>query len=237
MGYHIHQAQSRFHALIRPGSAPIHFGPDNVVLGNIPCVNRESCEIKEGHRGLVSCVFELPQPAKRHHPDYDNVGSGGTESAAAGPQRGPWGEENSSDRRMQATSAQHCDTEPGSSSAHADGGCTIKTSASELLRELEIIGECDGGLPSFLGQQHRPAYATTFVATGSADGAVRLWKAPAIAHMRQQSGWKCTQTLEAHGGTVTSITGAPGLLVTGSTDRSVKLWRAVEGRRGATLYP
>ena len=100
-----------------------------------------------------------------------------------------------------------------------------------------MIGDADGGIPSFLGQQRPPTYATTFVATGSADGAVRLWKAPAIAHMRQQSGWKCTQTLEAHGGTVTSITGAPGLLVTGSTDRSVKLWRAVEGRRGATLYP
>ena len=133
----------------------------------------------------MSCAFELPPPAKRHHSDFAGA-------AAAGPRVS----EPSAAAAPAAAQRAHA-SEPASRSSGDGGVAPAETSASELLRqlrELDVIGDADGGIPSFLGQQRPPTYATTFVATGSADGAVRLWKAPAIAHMRQQSGWKCTQT-------------------------------------------
>ena len=186
-------------------------------------VYRESCEVMEGHKGTVSCIFELP--GKRHDAEF------GTDANKTTSDNGTGANNNSADLTPAAVKeGKDANIGPGSA-------------ATALLRKLQLedvffaehqFGKGVSGLGD--ARQHRQYQSTTLVATGSADGTVRLWKAPAIAHMRQQSGWWCTQTLEGHGGTITSITGAPGLLVTGSTDRSVKLWKAVEGRR-ATFYP
>jgi hypothetical protein len=66
------------------------------------------------------------------------------------------------------------------------------------------------------------------LASGSADGTVRLWDA--------RTG-KCLQTLEGHGGSVNSVAFSPDgqQLASGSRDRTVQLWAARTGKCLQTL--
>ena len=70
------------------------------------------------------------------------------------------------------------------------------------------------------------------LATGSADGEIRLWRIVA-------SEWRCVKTLEL-GPAVTSCrfqpAGAGGMLCTGSADNAVRVWKALKGDCVAVLH-
>ncbi|KAK9807011.1 hypothetical protein WJX72_010761 [[Myrmecia] bisecta] len=73
---------------------------------------------------------------------------------------------------------------------------------------------------------------TDLVLSGSADASIKVWD----PHVGVTQGPQCTQTLVGHGGSVTALVHKAAYIISGSTDRSIRLWRAVEGRR-LMAYP
>ena len=67
--------------------------------------------------------------------------------------------------------------------------------------------------------------------SGGADRTVRVWD-PSVRDLKKT----CVQTLRGHGGSVTSVAYAQGVLISSSTDTTIKLWKADEGRE-LLLYP
>jgi WD40 repeat protein len=67
--------------------------------------------------------------------------------------------------------------------------------------------------------------------SASADRTVRVWD-PAVRDPSKA----CVQTLRAHGGTVTAMAYAEGMVMTSSTDGTIKVWRPDDGRE-LMLYP
>ena len=205
---------------------------------------RKSCEVLEGHKGTVTCAFELiMKPGKERDDSFGTYSYPLTSSAPTNSNtdrnstNANSGLQNNNNKNQSLTSSallllQRLD-DIGVSSGESNPHQTH--SQSSLLSHLHgndndtttstaTPGTSMSALQAAFSQDHhRYQPFGTIVTTGSADGTVRLWVAPAVAHYRQQSGWKCSQTLEGHGGTITSITGAPGIIITGSTDRHVKV--------------
>ena len=67
--------------------------------------------------------------------------------------------------------------------------------------------------------------------SGGADRTVRVWD-PSVRNLSQT----CVQTLRGHGGSVTGLAYADGVLITSSTDKTIRVWKADEGRE-LMLYP
>jgi hypothetical protein len=65
----------------------------------------------------------------------------------------------------------------------------------------------------------------------SADRTIRVWD-PAVRDLSKA----CVQTLQGHGGTVTSLAYCEGILVSSSTDNTIRAWKVDEGR-DLLLYP
>ena len=65
----------------------------------------------------------------------------------------------------------------------------------------------------------------------SADRTIRVWD-PAVRDLSKA----CVQTLQGHGGTVTSLAYCEGVLVSSSTDSTIRAWKVDEGR-DLLLYP
>ena len=65
----------------------------------------------------------------------------------------------------------------------------------------------------------------------SADRTIRVWDPAVRDHSKA-----CVQTLQGHGGTVTSLAYCEGVLVSSSTDSTIRAWKVDDGR-DLLLYP
>ncbi|KAL1521836.1 hypothetical protein AB1Y20_021487 [Prymnesium parvum] len=82
-----------------------------------------------------------------------------------------------------------------------------------------------------LAQQEDMGQEGYLLFSGGADRTVRVWD-PSVRDLKKS----CVQTLHGHGGSVTSIAYAQGVLVSCSTDRTIKVYKT-DGGRELLLYP
>lgn len=103
---------------------------------------------------------------------------------------------------------------------------------SESKQQPKLLEGHIGRVPCMLlARQEDLGQEGYLLLSGGADRTIRLWD-PSVRDLKKA----CVQTLRGHGGSVTSLAYARGMLISSSTDTTIKLWKADEGRE-LLLYP